>query len=185
MGDHETRRIVITGGPGSGKTTLIEALAEAGFATAPEAGRSIIRDQQAIGGLALPFADRLAFAEAMLAWEMRSHREATGRGIVFFDRGVPDVIGYLRVCGLDIPAHLQKAAELFRYEAEVFIAPPWPEIYRGDAERRQDHDEAVRTYEAMIATYGGLGYRLIPLPLAPVPERLRFVLGKTGVLNPG
>lgn len=44
------RFIVITGGPGSGKTTLIEALARAGFQTMPEAGRAIIQDQARIGG---------------------------------------------------------------------------------------------------------------------------------------
>src|SRR3546814_14045915 len=54
---------VITGGPGSGKSTLIEALAVEGFDHMPEAGRAIIRDQVAIGGAALPWADRAAFAE--------------------------------------------------------------------------------------------------------------------------
>src|SRR3546814_1518314 len=49
---------VITGGPGSGKSTLIEALAVEGFDHMPEAGRAIIRDQVAIGGAALPWADR-------------------------------------------------------------------------------------------------------------------------------
>ena len=48
------RRIVLTGGPGSGKTTLLEALATAGHATSPEAGRAVIRRQQAIDGEALP-----------------------------------------------------------------------------------------------------------------------------------
>ena len=42
------RLVVITGGPGAGKTTLIEALAVRGHAVRPEAGRAIIRDQQAI-----------------------------------------------------------------------------------------------------------------------------------------
>src|SRR3546814_9419519 len=59
---------VITGGPGSGKSTLIEALAVEGFDHMPEAGRAIIRDQVAIGGAALPWADRAAFAELMLGW---------------------------------------------------------------------------------------------------------------------
>src|SRR3546814_6830264 len=63
---------VITGGPGSGQSTLIEALAEEGFDHMPEAGRAIIRDQVAIGGADLPWADRAAFAALMLGWELRS-----------------------------------------------------------------------------------------------------------------
>jgi predicted ATPase len=45
---------IITGGPGAGKTTLIDALAAEGIRHMPEAGRAIIRDQVAIGGTALP-----------------------------------------------------------------------------------------------------------------------------------
>ncbi len=64
----------------------------------PEAGRAIIQDQVEIGGAALPWSDREAFAALMLGWEMRSYREAMGvPSPVIFDRGIPDVIGYLRL----------------------------------------------------------------------------------------
>ena len=176
--DEGTRRFhVITGGPGSGKTTLIEALRAAGFPARPEAGRSIIQDQVRIGGSALPWADRAAFAELMLAWELRSHREALDlSGPVFFDRSVPDVIGYLRLCGLAVPASAQTAAELFRYHPQVFIAPPWREIFRRDQERKQTWEEAVATYEAMAETYRGLGYEIVGLPPVPADERAEFIL---------
>jgi len=68
---------VITGGPGSGKTSLVDALAAEGFRHMPEAGRAIIQDQVDIGGTALPWDDRESFATLMLGWEMRSYREAT------------------------------------------------------------------------------------------------------------
>jgi predicted ATPase len=117
------RLFVITGGPGSGKSTLIDALAEGGICTMPEAGRAIIQDQVAIGGEALPWADRRAFAELMLSWEMRSYRAALKRrGPVVFDRGVPDVLGYLRLSKLPVPSHVEKAAQVFRYHRRVFIA---------------------------------------------------------------
>jgi len=67
---------VITGGPGSGKSTLFDALAKQGIHSMPEAGRAIIQDQVAIGGEALPWSDRRAFAELMLGWEIRSYRAA-------------------------------------------------------------------------------------------------------------
>jgi predicted ATPase len=176
------RLFVLTGGPGSGKSTLIEALERAGYARSVEAGRGIIQDQVAIGGRALPWRDPPAFAELMLCWEMRSYNTALEQaGPVFFDRGVPDVVGYLRLLGLSVPAHVAKAAETFRYNRRVFIAPPWPKIFQQDSERKQSFDEAVRTYEAMVATYGDYGYELIELPLATVEERLRFVMEKAGI----
>ncbi|AYY59622.1 AAA family ATPase [Burkholderia multivorans] len=171
------RFFVVTGGPGSGKSTLLDALEQAGFARSAEAGRGVIRDQMAIGGRALPWDDRAAFAELMLSWEMRSYELARhARGPVFFDRGVPDVIGYLQLTGIAVPPHAEAAARHFRYHRRVFIAPPWRDIYAQDAERRQDFDEAVRTYDAMVACYTRYGYRLIELPRASVKARVRFVL---------
>jgi predicted ATPase len=137
MTETTDRFVVVTGGPGSGKTTLIEALAAQGFRSSPEAGRAIIRDQRAIDGQGLPWADRALFAELMLGADMRSYREAPAEPeMVIFDRGIPDIAGYLRLCSLAIPGHVDRAARQFRYRREVFIAPPWPEIYEGDAERR-------------------------------------------------
>src|SRR3546814_21067132 len=52
----------------------------------PEAGRAIIRDQVAIGGAALPWADSAAFAELMLGWELRSWHEAHDRAGTVIDR---------------------------------------------------------------------------------------------------
>jgi predicted ATPase len=175
------RLFVITGGPGSGKSTLIDALGELDICTMPEAGRAIIQDQVAIGGEALPWSDRRAFAELMLSWEMRSYRAALrSSGPVFFDRAVPDVLGYLRLSNLPVPAHVEQAARIFRYHPRVFIAPPWPEIFELDAERKQSFEEARSTCDAMTATYSALGYGVIPLPLAPVRERVRFVLAEIG-----
>lgn len=179
------RLFVITGGPGAGKSTLIAALAADGFHHMPEAGRGIIHDQVAIGGTALPWADRLAFAELMLNWEMRSYRAARElAGPVIFDRGVPDVIGYLNVSGLPVPPHVERAARDFRYHRRVFIAPPWPAIFTQDGERKQSVEESEATYRAMVDVYSDLGYELVPLPLAPVSERVRFVREIVGQARP-
>ena len=171
------RLFIITGGPGSGKSTVIDALGGHGICSMPEAGRAIIQDQVAIGGEALPWSDRRAFAELMLSWEMRSYRAALGlSGSVFFDRGIPDVVGYLRFSHIPVPPHVDRAAEMFRYHHRVFVAPPWPEIFACDAERKQSFAEAQATYEAMIETYSALGYQPIVLPLDSVAERVKFVL---------
>ena len=175
-------RIVITGGPGSGKTTLIETLAAAGHVVEPEAGRAVIRQQQAEGGDGLPWRDQARFAELMLDRDIAAHtRAAEADGPVFFDRGIPDVAGYLTLCGLPIPPRLEQAARALRYQDIVFIAPVWPEIFAQDAERRQDLAEAERTWEAMAAVYPAYGYRLVELPKAPAADRVALVLRSLGL----
>ena len=170
------RFVVVTGGPGSGKSTLIDALQQAGFGRTVEAGRGIIQDQVAIGGRALPWIDPSLFAEMMLAWEMRSYRWAEQQaGTIFFDRGVPDVAGYLRLMKLPVPESVEKAVATFRYHSRVFIAPPWEEIFQQDRERKQDFAEAVRTYEVLATTYREYEYELAELPRSSVEERVRFV----------
>jgi predicted ATPase len=182
MSNRTDRFLVVTGGPGAGKTTLIEALRAKGFAASIEAGRAIIQDQSAIDGPALPWADPGLFAELMLSWEMRSYRNALSEpGTVFFDRGLPELVGYFRLMGLPLPAHVRAAAEQFRYNRRVFIAPPWPEIFTQDSERKQTPEEAERTHDAVADAYAELGYELVPLPKASVEARLHFVLASIHV----
>ena len=182
MNHNVERFYVITGGPGSGKTSIVEALRSRGHECSTEAGRAIIQDQITIGGSALPWSDRLLFAELMLQWEMRSYHFAEqSAGPIFFDRGVPDVIGYLRLIGVDVPEHMQKAAAEFRYHKTAFIAPPWQEIFRQDVERKQDFHEAQRTYESLFKTYTELCYDLVELPRVAVEHRVKFILDYLGM----
>lgn len=179
------RFFVLTGGPGAGKTTLIEALKALGYATAEEAGRGVIRQEVDLGGDALPWADRERFAERMFEWDLRSYRQAQRqRGPVFFDRGLPDTVGYLRLEGLDVPAWMEEEARRPRYNATAFIAPPWKEIYGTDEERRQGWEVAVRTYQTVARTYVDFGYELVELPRIGVAERVEFLIEAVGATDP-
>ncbi len=179
MCDH---MFVVTGGPGSGKTALIEALARRGLRCMPEAGRAIIQDQVRIGGSALPWADRYAFAELMLGWELRSYQEASSAaGAVMMDRGIPDVMGYLTLCGLPVPSHVEAAAKLYRYNQCVFVAPYWKEIFTQDTERKQDQAEAEATARVMIETYASLGYTIVELPRTDIEARADFVMKRLSI----
>lgn len=175
----EPMRFVVTGGPGAGKSTLLAALAARGHTTFAEAGRAILRLSDAVGSPAHAARSPRAYSEAMLLWDMRSWSEA-GNGPAFFDRGVPDTIGYLRLIGHSVPPHMERAARAFRYSDPVFLAPPWRAIYATDSERRHAWDVAVATCACIRAVYEELGYRIVELPLSGIDERVGFVLGRAG-----
>lgn len=175
------RFFVITGGPGSGKSTLLAALEREGFAVVEEAGRTIIRQEVQSSGRALPWIDPALFAEKMFAQDLQSYQSAGDEsGLVFFDRGLLDVLGYLRLMNLPVPAHMTALAGVRRYNRTVFIAPAWPEIFTQDAERKQSPEEAERTCRAMIDIYSEYGYELRELPRDTVAARVAFVCSVIG-----
>lgn len=169
---------VLTGGPGAGKTSIIERLAARGFPTVAESGRDILRQQAAIGGNSVHWGDAVTYRELMLSRGMTDYERMLGEtaGPVFFDRGVTELVGYCRLIGVPVADHVRRAAELYRYNAVVFVAPPWPEIYANDALRKQDMAEAVRSWELAVEVYQEFGYRTVEVPRLPVMERVAFVL---------
>ena len=63
-----------------------------------------------------------------------------------------------------------------RFYRRVFLAPPWPEIYLTDPERRHGFESAVAEYSRLLEIYAVLGYEVMILPKIEVPQRADFVL---------
>jgi len=171
-------RIVIAGGPGSGKTTLLKALADSGEICYEEASRVLIREQIASSGQLLPWGDLWAFAQEC-AERMRAQlANSVCHGRCFFDRGLPDLIGYLDHGGHSAPDGWRAASRA--YAIPVFFAPPWREIYVNDAERPQTFADARALSEHIRRAYHDCGFLLIELVKSSVAERLRQVLQHLG-----
>ena len=168
------QRIVIAGGPGSGKSTLLRALAESGEICYEESSRVLIREQLARAGRLVPWDDLSAFAQEC-GERMRAQLADSARhGRCFFDRGLPDLIGYLSHGGHVAPDPWRAASR--GYACAVFFAPPWREIFVNDAERPQSFAEAQALSAHIRRAYLDCGFHLIELPRSSVAERLRQVL---------
>jgi predicted ATPase len=170
--------VVLSGCSGGGKSALLSEIESRGFRVFAEPGRQVIKEQHYIGGDAAPGHDIMKFVELTISRTMHHMIESSStRAPVFFDRSIVDQVSGLEHLKIDVPAHMKKAVEAFRYNESVFMVPPWPEIFRNDCERTHSFDDACAQYATLRATYERLGYRLVVVPKAPVPERADFLLG--------
>lgn len=168
---------VITGGPGSGKTSLIEALAANGCAVFEEVSRRIIRQQAQLPNGVLPWHNLLQFATLALEAMQQQYNQATQlQHPVFFDRAIPDIAGYIACAQLPSSSNIRQALETCIYASPVFICPPWPDIYINDPERPQTYEDAVNLYNHIKHAYRQVGYNVIEVPKTPVAARVTFIL---------
>lgn len=178
------RFVVLTGASGGGKSTLLAELARRGFQTVPEPGRRIVEQERASGGSALPWIDLAAFARRAIGMAITDRRAAaetfdrTKPGWIFFDRGLVDAAAALQHATGE--RALDEFGRRHRYHRHVFLAPPWPEIYGTDADRRHGLDAALAEYERLAACYPALGYEIVLLPKVSVAERADFILERLG-----
>lgn len=171
---------ILSGGPGSGKSTILEALQKKGYQCVEESGRKVIKQQSSLGSDALPWANKELFRDLMLKEDIANYKAMQhSKEVLFFDRGIPDSLGYSRLEGMANENHVLHAAKKYRYNPKVFITPPWQEIYQQDAERKQSYAEAVATYHAICKVYRELGYQVIEVPKGPLEQRVEFIMAKT------
>lgn len=178
---HADRFVVVTGCSGGGKSTLVAELARRGHAAFAEPGRQIVREQDWTGGDAQPWSQPVRFAELAVSRSLHQLTLACATGgWCFFDRSPVEQLAGLERLGLPVPATVAGAAKRVRFNETVFVAPPWPEIYATDAERRHGLDAALAEYGPLRAAYERLGYRLVDLPKVDVAARADFVLAELG-----
>ena len=168
-------RFVITGGPGAGKTTALEAIAGRGFHCVPESARAIIKERKASGLSPRPSADQ--FGSEMLKEDIASYRDTpVQNNPVFFDRGVCDSLSFLYLHEAISLAEVEAHVKEFRYNDLVFLLPPWQDIYRKDSERDQSFTEAVAVYEILRNWYAQWHYNVAEVSCVSVNERADFIL---------
>lgn len=172
------KRVVITGGPGFGKTSIIEELESRSYTCFHEVSRTIIKEQLAIGGEILPWKNLVSFSHILLESRIQQFHKANALGYNFFDRALPDIVAYMQKDKLEIPNHYLESLNQCKYFSTVFIVPPWEEIYKNDAQRMEDYFTASQLHEFISNTYERLGYNIVVLPKVSVKERADFILNK-------
>jgi len=171
--------VVIIGGPGTGKTTIIEGLLAKGFCCYPEISREVTLEAKKQGIEQLFLENPLLFSELLLEGRKKQFHNAQKEphDIVFLDRGIPDVLAYMHYIGDSYPAFFDQACRDHIY-TKIFLLPPWEDIYISDNERYENFEQAKLIYNHLTETYQKYGYDLIEVPKGTVEERISFILNQ-------
>lgn len=174
--------IVIIGGPGTGKSTIIEGLIKKGFCCYPEISRQVTLEAKKRGIEQLFLENPLLFSELLLEGRIKQFNNALKENddIVFIDRGIPDVLAYMHYIGDSYPSHFEVACRENLY-TKIFILPPWEDIYVSDDERYENFEQAKLIHDHLTETYQNYGYELIEVPKDTLDNRILFILDQISI----
>jgi predicted ATPase/adenylate cyclase class IV len=155
---------IITGGPGCGKTTILNLLAEKGYKVIPEAAREVIKEH-----------GRHVLDLQELIFKKQLELEQTILGD-YLDRSIVDGIAYSRHYGQTPSEQLLQAHTKAGYSQVFLLEPLAKEHYQNDTERTESYEQAVAIYESLKLTYAELGYTIVSLPATTPQDRLEKIL---------
>lgn len=170
-------KILLIGGPATGKTTVLKDLKDRGFHCFEEISRQVTLKAQKNGIDQLFLKEPLLFSELLLKGREQQFLEAEKSlsELVFFDRGIPDVKAYLEYFNTKYPSIFSDKCKEYHYDM-VFHFSPWKAIHTTDNERYETFKESILIDQFIIKTYTDLGYKIINVPFGKLEERVQFIL---------
>lgn len=170
------KKIVLTGGPSVGKTTMIELLAAEGYTIIPEAARMIIEEERLKENGNVPSKNLLKFQELVLERQC-GLENSVPQGLVFIDRGIVDGIAYCRYGNVPVP---QKIFELAPKRYDLIFLLDQLGMYEEDGIRSRKLEDSVALHTLIEAAYRECGYEPLRVPVLPPVERVKFILQRIG-----
>jgi predicted ATPase len=170
----QTNWYVLTGGPGSGKTTTIEIIASRGYKTTIEHARHYIQTQLQIGRTVDEVRkNQEEFQMGVLGMQIEQEAMLNPMDTVFLDRALPDALAYYYFLDLPVNRKITDALNLYRYK-KVFILECLPLVQ--DYARREDDIAQKKIHELLIKVYSDLHFPIMHVPVLPPEERVDYLL---------
>ncbi len=178
------QRIVITGAPGTGKTSIIKKLEESDYFCYHEVIRDFTLEAKEKSNATTFDSNPLAFVEdpfefntKLLNGRIKQYLNSQDREetMLFFDRAIPDVLAYMDFFKQEYSTEFIEACKTYKYDT-IFLLPPWEEIYISDNERFESFEEAKQIHYHLEKTYRLYGYNVQLVPFGSVDERVELVL---------
>jgi len=180
-------RAVITGGAGSGKSSLLKAFNtymayndDYRFTLVHEPAREWISHFQKYDESKLPWNNRNFFQNlvevlALKNWVKHDNTMGDPNNFTYiYDRGLVDELMYRDYFSMEFSeSHYQNCLK-YKYD-KVFILPFWKEIFEKDDQRIETEEQAELQEQLLKDAYYKCGYEIIEVPKLSVKERVEFI----------
>lgn len=180
----KTKRIVISGGPATGKTAIIDYLVSLGYPCYEEVIRKLTKAAQLEGDITESHSNPIAlvsdsykFNSTLIDLRVDDYLAANemNDSFCFYDRGLPDVLAYMSYFNQDINKEFIDACSTHTYDF-MFLLPPWKAIFIDDEERFESFEEANDIYRYLKEAYEDFGHDVIEVPFGSVKDRANYIL---------
>lgn len=166
---------VITGGPSTGKTSLIAELQRLGYTTIPEAARTVIDESLEKGVLVETLrSDEKKFQEVVAKSKADIETSLDPNMITFFDRGMQDSEAYLNYYDFKIEPWVQNLLDKASYR-KIFLLEPLQE-YKKDYARTEDATFQNQINSLLVSAYNNHGMAPIRVPDIGLANRVELIL---------
>ncbi|MDG1228043.1 MAG: ATP-binding protein [Polaribacter sp.] len=171
------QKILLIGGPGTGKTSVLNELIKRDYFCFPEISREVTLKAQQQGIDQMFLAQPLLFSQMLLEGREQQFIDAlkSDSKLVFFDRGIPDIHAYMDYFKTEYPSIYIQKSKQYIYD-KVFHFAPWKDIHETDNERYETFEGTIAIDVFLMKSYLDLGYNIINVPFGSIDERTNFVL---------
>ena len=164
----KNKKIIISGPPSSGKTTIILELNKIGYECISEINPSNnknIKIQK----------NKILISNFIFNERKKQYKNAKNT-TTFFDRSMIDVIAYLKYWDKNYPKEWDEDIIKYRYYKKIFYAPFWKKIYLNNNYRPESYLESQMIDHELKNTYTKFNYNIIELPKSNIHDRINFIL---------
>ncbi|WP_317163316.1 ATP-binding protein [Polaribacter septentrionalilitoris] len=177
------QKIVLIGGPGTGKTSVLNELKNRGFFCMDEISREVTLKAKEQGIDQLFLTEPLLFSEKLLEGREHQYLKAneSKKNVVFFDRGIPDVHAYMEYFNTEYPKTFIEKSNEYKYDI-IFHFSPWRMIHTTDNERYESFEESQEIDKHILKAYSNLKYNIKTVPFGTIEERANYILNELSLI---